>query len=194
MLRQYFLVFVALGTLCGPLSAAERIRGKTETLACRLGTEDRHARIAVVLVGGKMTEFAYYSKWKPRTCSVYVQRGKDSISKWSDNGQLTTVALAEGKGDFLIEHNKNGTYKLEFHGIDRERYCGMDGKINGFLVIKKNSAECELSGIMEEGVPLGEANREASADEESATVSERQATGPTRSDARVADSVPPAKN
>src|SRR6185436_3179159 len=142
-----------------PLFAAEKKRppAKREMLACRLGTEDRHARIAVVLVGGKMTEFAYYSKWKPRTCSVYVQRGKDSISKWSDNGHLTTVALAEGKGDFLIEHNKNGTYKLEFHGIDRERYCGMDGKINGFLVIKKNNAECELAGIMEEGTPLGQA-------------------------------------
>ena len=52
-----------------PLFAAEKKRppAKREMLACRLGTEDRHARIAVVLVGGKMNEFAYYSKWKPRT-------------------------------------------------------------------------------------------------------------------------------
>ena len=176
MLRQSFLSFVALCTLCAPLGAAERrIHGKTETLACRLGTEDRHARIAVVLVGGKMTEFAYYSKWKPRTCSVYVQRDKDSYSKWSDNGNLTTVNLAEGKGDFLIEH-KNGVYKLEFHGVDRERYCGMDGKINGFLVIKKNSSECELNGIMEEGTPLGEVQTVTQTEEQPATVSETPAT------------------
>lgn len=188
MLRQCFLIFVVLATLTGPLSAAERIRGKTETLACRLGTEDRHARIAVVLVGGKMTEFAYYSKWKPRTCSVYVQRNRDSFSKWSDNGHMTTVNLAEGKGDFLIEHQKNGVYRLEFHGIDRERYCGMDGKINGHLVIKKSSSECELAGIMEEGTPLGHANPE-----EPATVSERDVAAGTSAPAieqRIAGPAP----
>ena len=48
--------------------ASPRLRGKQETLACRLGTEDRHARIAVVTIGGKVDSFAYYSKWKPRTC------------------------------------------------------------------------------------------------------------------------------
>jgi hypothetical protein len=32
--------------------------GRTETLACRLGTEDRHARIAVVVVKGKTDSFA----------------------------------------------------------------------------------------------------------------------------------------
>src|SRR5688500_13918304 len=35
--------------------------GKTETLTCRLGTEDRHARIGVVLIGDKVDSFAYYS-------------------------------------------------------------------------------------------------------------------------------------
>src|SRR5687768_2994388 len=60
----------------------QKLRGKQETLACRLGTEDRHARIAVVLIGGKTDSFAYYSKWKPRTCSIYLQRWRDSFSKW----------------------------------------------------------------------------------------------------------------
>jgi len=174
VLRQSFLVFVALSAVSAPLAAAGRHHAKTETLACRLGTEDRHARIAVVVTGGKMSEFAYYSKWKPRTCSVYVQRNHDAMSKWADNGNLTTVNLAEGKGDFLIEH-KNGVYRLEFHGIDRERYCGMDGKINGYLIIKKGSSTCELDGIMEEGTPLGQANAQAQTDGEPATVSERDA-------------------
>jgi hypothetical protein len=60
--------------------------GRTETLACRLGTEDRHARIAVVVQKGKTDSFAYYSKWKPRTCSIYLQRKGDGYSKWADNG------------------------------------------------------------------------------------------------------------
>jgi hypothetical protein len=138
----------------------QRLKGKQETLACRLGTEDRHARIAVVLIGGKTDSFAYYSKWKPRTCSIYLQRWRDSYSKWDDNGALTTVSLE--RGAFLIEHKKN-EYHFIFRDIDRERYCGMDGVINGSLTIKKGSDQCQLEGeIMVEGTPLGQAfvNRE----------------------------------
>jgi hypothetical protein len=145
-------VLIVLGT--SVYAAEKRAPAKRETLACRLGTEDRHARIAVVLVGGKMNEFAYYSKWKPRTCSIYLQRN-DSHSKWKDNGAITTVNLE--RGAFLIEH-KPGRYHIIFRDIDRERYCGMDGTINGSLTILKGSEACELEGIMEEGTPLGQAN------------------------------------
>ena len=150
-------VLVAFGT---SVYAAEKQKrappGKKETLACRLGTEDRHARIAVVLVGGKMNEFAYYSKWKPRTCSIYLQRN-DAHSKWKDSGAITTVNLE--RGAFLIEH-KPGRYHIIFRDIDRERYCGMDGTINGSLTILKGNEACQLEGIMEEGTPLGQAHVE----------------------------------
>jgi hypothetical protein len=130
--------------------------GRTETLACRLGTEDRHARIAVVVIKGRTDSFAYYSKWKPRTCSVYLQRNRDTYSKWADSGNITTVNLE--KGAFLIEH-KPGEYHFIFRDIDRERYCGMDGVINGSLTIKRGSEQCILEGdIMVEGTALGEAN------------------------------------
>src|SRR5688572_6359075 len=139
-------------------SAAQKAarRGPTETLACRLGTEDRHARIAVVVIGGKTDSFAYYSKWKPRTCSVYLQRRGDMYSKWADNGNITTVNLE--KGAFLIEH-RPGEYHFIFRDIDRERYCGMDGVINGSLTIKRGSDQCVLDGeLMVEGTPLGQAH------------------------------------
>jgi hypothetical protein len=130
--------------------------GRTETLACRLGSEDRHARIAVVVIKGKTDSFAYYSKWKPRTCSIYLQRKGDMFSRWADNGAITTVSL--DKGAFLIEH-KPGEYHFIFRDIDRERYCGMDGVINGSLTIKRGSDQCILDGdIMVEGTPLGEAH------------------------------------
>ena len=139
--------------------AAKAPPGRTETLACRLGTEDRHARIAVVVVKGKTDSFAYYSKWKPRTCSIYLQRNRDSYSKWADSGAITTVNLE--KGAFLIEH-RPGEYHFIFRDIDRERYCGMDGVINGSLTIKRGSEQCVLDGeIMVEGTPLGEANKHA---------------------------------
>src|SRR6478672_13565347 len=95
-------------------------RGKTEVLTCRQGTEDRHARIAVVLVGGKLDSFAYYSKWKPRTCSIYLQRKHDAFSHWRDKGAVTMVDT--DRGAFLIDHGK-GEYRIVFRNIDRQRYC-----------------------------------------------------------------------
>jgi hypothetical protein len=131
------------------------LQGETEILTCRNGTEDRHARIGVVLVGGKADSFAYYSKWKPRTCSIHLQRHRDSDSRWTDNGNVTNVSMQHGL--FLIEHGK-GEYRFVFRDIDRQRFCGMAGKINGTLIVRKGSERCELTGIMEEGVPLGQAN------------------------------------
>jgi hypothetical protein len=134
--------------------AAPALRGRTETLTCRNGTEDRHARIGVVLIGGKVDSFAYYSKWKPRTCSIYLQRNRDAYSRWTDKGNVTDVSLE--RGSFTIERH-GAEYRFVFHDIDRERYCGMDGTINGSLTVRKGSERCELAGVMEEGVPLGSA-------------------------------------
>jgi hypothetical protein len=133
--------------------ASPVLRGPREVLTCRDGTEDRHARIAVVLVGGKTESFAYYSKWKPRTCSIHLERNRDS-SRWSDAGSVTKVNAE--RGAFMIEHGK-GEYRIVFSDVDRERYCGMDGTINGTLTIRRGSERCEVAGIMEEGVPLGQA-------------------------------------
>lgn len=67
---------------------------KIETLACTLGTEDSHARIAVEILNGRVNRFAYYSKWRPRTCSMEVARG-DAYSRWLDDGATTAVVLLE---------------------------------------------------------------------------------------------------
>src|SRR5688500_12253050 len=78
---------VALKAAKKPAPKPARVAlGKTETLTCRLGTEDRHARIGVVVIGDKVDSFAYYSKWKPRTCSIYLQRNRDHFSRWTDKG------------------------------------------------------------------------------------------------------------
>lgn len=122
---------------------------KVETLACRLGTEDEHARIAVELFDGRVNRFAYYSKWKPRTCSMEVARG-DAYSKWEDTGDVTVVTLIEDKGAFLIDHERN-RYHFIFREIDRERYCGMEGKVSGSLTIFRGKPQCLLEGVMERG-------------------------------------------
>ena len=122
---------------------------KVEKLACRLGTEDQHARIAVELFNGKVNRFAYYSKWKPRTCSMEVQRG-DAYSKWEDTGNVTIVTLIEDTGAFLID-NGGGRYHFIFRDIDRMRYCGMEGKVSGSLTMFRGRPQCVLEGVMERG-------------------------------------------
>src|SRR2546423_10956853 len=78
------------------------------------------------------------------------------MSKWSDKGNVTTINLERDRGSFLIEQKK-GEYQFVYRHIDRERYCGMDGQINGSLTIRKGSEQCQLVGIMEEGTKLGQA-------------------------------------
>ena len=128
--------------------AAKGPPAKLEQLACKLGTEDNHARIAVELANGKVREFAYYSIWKPRTCSLHVVRG-DAYSKWEEFKAVTTVTLAEEKGAVLIDHSP-GKYKFLFRDIDRMRYCGAEGKVSGTLTIWRGKAACELEGVLDD--------------------------------------------
>jgi hypothetical protein len=123
-------------------------RGRPEKLYCTLGTEDRQARIAVELFGGKVHSIAYYSKWKPRTCSVHIIRD-DAYSKWEDTGNHTVVTLIEDKGAFLIDHERNRLHFI-FRNIDRERFCGMEGRINGSLTVWRGKPQCGVEGVMDE--------------------------------------------
>jgi len=132
---------------------------KVETLACRLGTEDQHARIAVVLHDGKVNRFAYYSKWKPRTCSMDVERD-DAYSKWVDTGTTTVVTLIEDTGAFLIDNGRS-RFHFIFREIDRMRYCGMPGKVSGSLTITRGNPQCVLEGVMEKGEGMIDINKPA---------------------------------
>jgi len=125
------------------LAAVHRI----EKLACFTGIQDRHARIGVQLIDGKVDYFAYYSKWKPRTCSVAAERN-GPYSHWEDAGQTSKVTLVDNKGFFTIDR-KGGTLRFVFHDIDRMRYCGMSGKINGSLTVVRGKSKCVIDGVMD---------------------------------------------
>ena len=121
--------------------------GRRENLTCFTGTEDRHARIGVELVNDQVTYFAYYSKWRPRTCSLDAGRD-DTFSRWTDDGAYSTVVLAEQKGELRIERNGN-VYRFAFLDVDRRRYCGMAGKINGSLIVTRGKSSCVVEGVMD---------------------------------------------
>jgi len=145
--------FLAAATSEPALAAEAKARKgeakKHEVLACKTGTEDRHARIAVEVIGGHVGSIAYYSIWKPRTCSVHLIRG-DAYSKWHDVGSATTATLGEEKGTVLIHNEKPGQYQIFFREVDRMRYCGAEGKINGSLIVTRGKSSCELEGVMDD--------------------------------------------
>jgi len=121
---------------------------RIEKLACFTGIKDRHARIGVQLVDGKIDYFAYYSKWKPRTCSIEAERN-GPYSRWEDNGATSKVTLVDDKGAFTIDRKAGGTFRFNFHDIDRMRYCGMSGKINGSLTVVRGKKTCVVEGVMD---------------------------------------------
>ncbi len=86
-----------------PLPDVPEEGGRREQLTCFSGNRNHHARIGVELVDDQVAYFAYYSKSRPRTCSIEARRG-DSFSRWTGNGKYFTVSLADQKGKLRIEH------------------------------------------------------------------------------------------
>ncbi len=125
-------------------------RGPVEKYDCKTGTEDQHARIALLAQGGEVQSVAYYSKWKPRTCSVHLQRG-DAYSRWKDTGDATTITTEFG--DFLIQTSR-AEYQLFFRDVDRMHYCGMMGKLNGSMTVTRGpKRQCSVVGVMDRNDP-----------------------------------------
>jgi hypothetical protein len=130
-----------------PTGAPVRRGGRRENLTCYTGTDNRHARIGVQLVDDQVAYFAYYSKSRPRTCSLEAGR-RDPYSRWTDSDGYSTVTLADRKGRLRIERD-GGSYRFAFFDVDRVRYCGMQGKINGSLTVTRGKSSCEVQGIMD---------------------------------------------
>ena len=138
-------IAIAMASAVALAQGGKRAKSKIEKLACKLGTEDRQARIGVELVNGKVAQFAYYSKLKPRTCSINVERD-GFYSTWQDLGRFTHVTTEHGR--FLIE-NRRREVRFIFREVDRHFYCGMEpGIIAGTLTVIRGKRECKLEGLM----------------------------------------------
>ena len=123
-----------------------------ERFDCASGTPDWHARIAFEAQDGHVLGFAYYSKWKPRTCSIHLMR---------DTAGSTWHAVPDGavhvvtpQGRFVIRTSAE-VYVFEFQNVQRKQFCGMPGEINGTITIKRDPARphCSVVGIMETNDP-----------------------------------------
>lgn len=122
--------------------------GAFERFDCTSGSEDLHARIAFEARGGRVAHFAYYSKWKPRTCALDFSRNSPG-TKWrlTPDGS-TRVHTPEGR--FLIRTQKDA-YIFEFEQVQRGRFCGMLGDINGTMTVKRfvRKPDCSVQGVLD---------------------------------------------
>ncbi|MGV3627276.1 MAG: hypothetical protein ACO1PN_06275 [Betaproteobacteria bacterium] len=122
--------------------------GTVEQIDCKTGTEDLHARMAVEARGGQVMSFAYYSKWRPRTCSVHMQRN-DPATRWRRTADGAT-RVQSPHGTFLIRE-LSGSFEFEFIDVERQPFCGMDGHTNGRMIIKRHSPvpQCSVAGLLD---------------------------------------------
>lgn len=127
-------------------------KGAIERFDCLTGTPDWHARIAFEAQGGQVLGFAYYSKWKPRTCSIDFMRNTAG-SKWH-SAPDGAVRVDTPQGRFHIR-TRADAYVFEFEHVQRRKFCGMPGEINGTMTIKRGSGkpQCSATGIMDTNDP-----------------------------------------
>lgn len=122
--------------------------GRVEQIDCKTGVEDLHARMALEARGGQIASFAYYSKRRPRTCSMDMRRDDPAI-KWRLTSEGTT-RVQTPNGLFLIRALSNA-YEFEFFNVERQKFCGMDGYINGTMTIRRKHSkpECSVAGLLD---------------------------------------------
>ena len=127
-------------------------KGAIERFDCLTGTPDWHARIAFEAQGGQVLGFAYYSKWRPRTCSIDLMRNAAG-TKWytSPDG---AVRVDTPQGRFHIR-TRAEAYEFQFEHVQRRKFCGMPGEINGTMTIKRGAGatQCSATGIMDTNDP-----------------------------------------
>lgn len=128
------------------------LAGVVERIDCMNGDEDLHARMALEARGGRIASFAYYSKRKPRTCAFDFSRASPG-TKWRLTPEgATRVHTPQGR--FLIRTQADA-YVFEFEQVQRGKFCGMPGEINGSMTIRRKAAvpACSVSGIMDANDP-----------------------------------------
>lgn len=124
------------------------LQGALERIDCTSGIEDLHARMAVEARGGQVASFAYYSKWRPRTCALDFERSDPKV-KWRLMPDGAT-RVQTPQGIFVIRSSIDA-YMFEFQKISRQKFCGMLGHINGSMTIMRNTQPpaCSVNGVLD---------------------------------------------
>ena len=123
-------------------------KGALEQIDCLNGEERLHARMALEARGGQVTSFAYYSRWQSYTCSIHLDQ-RDPKVRWRRTEE-GAVRVQTPQGSFVI-HADPESYVFEFQNVQRAKFCGMYGSINGTMTILRNASppRCSSAGILD---------------------------------------------
>lgn len=123
-------------------------QGSLERIDCLSGEEELHARMALEARGGQVTSFAYYSRWKFRTCSINLDQ-RDQKIRWrrTEDG-ATRVQTPYGS---VIVRADESHYSFEFRNVERTKFCGMSGRINGTMIVQRHAdpPRCTVAKILD---------------------------------------------
>jgi hypothetical protein len=124
------------------------LKGALERIDCTSGVEDFHARMALEARGGQIVSFAYYSKWKPRTCALDFERN-DPKTKW--RLMLDGATRVQTPQGIFVIRTHDDAYTFEFQKIPRQKFCGMMGHINGTMTVmrKTQPPACSVVGVLD---------------------------------------------
>ncbi len=137
---------VAAETAKSPKRANTSRAPLMEKFSCRTGPNDEQARLIVHVIKSRPMEFAYYSRLGTSVCSIHGRRG-DAYTKWEDKGDgKTAVTLLTGSAE--LEY-KPGNFLIKFSEVDRMRYCGADGELNGSVEVSSKKTECGLTRVFD---------------------------------------------
>jgi len=130
-------------------AAAKAVRAPAlEKLTCRTGPNDEQVRLIVEAVKGRAMEFAFYSRFGTRVCSIHGRRG-DAHTKWEDaEGASGKAVIRLFTGNAVLQYEP-GHATLQFSGVDRMHYCGMYGGLNGSIEAVLKKPECIMQGLFE---------------------------------------------
>ena len=122
--------------------------GSLERIDCLNGREHLHARMALEARGGQITSFAYYSRWQFYTCSIALDH-RDPKVRWRRTADGAT-RVQTPQGSFVI-HADAKSYVFQFQNVQRMKFCGMFGEINGTMTIQRKSSppRCAAAGILD---------------------------------------------
>jgi hypothetical protein len=95
---------------------------------------------------------AYYSIWKPRTCALDFDLNADG-TRWRLTPEGAT-RVHTPRGRFHTRTLPDACV-FEFEQVQRQKFCGMYGEINGSMTIKRNADPpvCSVTGITEANDP-----------------------------------------
>jgi len=124
------------------------LKGALERIDCTSRVGEFHARMALEARGGQIASFAYYSKWKPRTCALDFER-IDPKTKW--RLMLDGATRVQTPQGIFVIRTHDGAYTFEFQNIQRQKFCGMMGNINGTMTVlrKTKPPSCSVVGVLD---------------------------------------------